>query len=94
MATQHPTNTPPTVHGYWPPAPPRRPFSGWAITGFVASLLSLGIVGFPLSIYGAVHAGRRNLRGQGLAVAGILIGSVWAFVNVTWIAALISTFTS
>lgn len=71
---------------YW--APP-KPFSGWAITGFIASLLTIGLIGLPLSIVGLIDTGRGNKRGTGLAVAGTVLGLFWAAVNVVFLSNLI-----
>jgi len=58
---------------------------GFAIAGFVCSLVSLFILGIPLGILGvifsAVGMGRVNnsegkLKGRGMAIAGLVIGIV------------------
>ena len=61
----------------------QKPTNGLAIAGFVVSLVSLvccggvfGIVGVILSIVGAVKAKELNGSGQGLSIAGIIIGII------------------
>lgn len=52
-----------------------RPWNGWAIAGFVSSFFA-GIIGIVLSIIGLVQTGKRNERGRGLSIAGIVIGAI------------------
>jgi hypothetical protein len=78
-------------YGYYQPPPPPRPFSQLAIAGFIASLVSLGILGLPLSIAGLVATQRHNLRGTVLAVLGIILGTGWAIFNVSFLAALVQS---
>jgi hypothetical protein len=63
---------------FFPPvAPVQRGTNGLAIAGFVLAIV-VAPVGFILSIIGAVQAGRRNQKGKGLAVAGIVIGLIFS----------------
>lgn len=68
-----------------PTAPPgtvgtSQGWSGYAIAGFVLSLLGLwgvgSILGIIFSVMGRNRARRNGQRGEGLAVAGIVIGIV------------------
>ena len=97
--TPYPQNQPypaPTPAGYaYPPQPqpvylvttPRPPFSGFAIAGFVTSMLTLGLLGIVLSIVGVWQVRDGSRRGTGLAIFGILVGLAWAPLNVATIGA-------
>lgn len=78
----------------YPPAyvaPPRRPWSHLAITGFVFSFIGLGLVGLPASIAGVVATQKKPyLRGSGLAIIGIFLGLFWAYMNVQWVVGMLS----
>lgn len=66
---------------------PRPPFSGFAVAGFVTSLVSLGVVGVILSVIGVWQVRDGSRRGTGLAIFGILIGLAWVPLNVATIGA-------
>lgn len=64
-------------------SPEQKPANGLAIAGFVVSLVSLvccggifGIIGLILSVVGSSKAKELNGSGQGLAVAGIVLGII------------------
>lgn len=71
QTTQTPTQTPTAVNAGW---------SGFAIAGFVLSLLGLfgvgSVLGIIFSAVGRNRARRTGQRGEGLAIAGIVIGIV------------------
>ena len=56
--------------------------NGFAIAGFVLSLISLlccgttSVLGLVFSIIGLVNANKQNGEGKGLAIAGIVISSI------------------
>lgn len=52
-----------------------RPWNAWAIAGFIVSFFA-GIIGVVLSIIGLVQIDKRNERGRGLAIAGIVVGAI------------------
>lgn len=55
-----------------------------SILGFVFVLtFFLAPIGLILSIIGAVQAGKRNEKGKGFAIAGIVIGSIASFLLVS-----------
>lgn len=59
---------------------------GFAITGFVLSLVSIflcgttSLLGLIFSIVGAVRCSKQRFGGKGLAIAGIIISSVLFFL--------------
>lgn len=62
---------------------PRKKFSGKGIAGFVLSLVGLFIFGIPCGILGVVFSSiamketkTKNLRGKGLAIAGLVISII------------------
>lgn len=93
-ATEYPQqrNTPAAYAPYTPPI--RRPFSGFAVAGFITSLLSLGILGVILSIAGAWQTRDGTRRGTGLAIFGILIGLAWTPLNVATIGSVFTFLTN
>ena len=80
--TQEPqTTTQPATTQTAPPGTAGNPgWSGFAIAGFVLSLLGLwgvgSVLGIIFSVMGRNRARRTGQRGEGLAVAGIVIGIV------------------
>ena len=77
--TQDPQTT--TTHTAPPgTASTSQGWSGFAIAGFVLSLLGLwgvgSVLGIIFSVMGRNRARRTGQRGEGLAVAGIVIGIV------------------
>ena len=70
------TSTTPTAQG----AATSQGWSGFAIAGFVLSLLGLygvgSVLGIIFSVIGRNRARRTGQRGEGLAIAGIVIGIV------------------
>ena len=67
------------------PPPPTSRISGLAIAGFVCSVTLcfpfLGLLGAVLSFAALFTTGRPDVRGRGLAVAGLIIG-IWRRVGV------------
>ena len=57
-------------------------YSHLAVTGFVLSLVGLGLVGLPVSVLALGGVERGKKRGSGLAVAGLALGSLTALPNV------------
>lgn len=86
---QEPVNTVPTPQGagqhpqapyVTPPQqqyqqPPQQRWNVWAIAGFIVSFFA-GIIGIVLSVIGVVQVRRNREKGQGLAIAGIVIGAL------------------
>ena len=64
--------------------------SGMAIAGFVLALLSCSLLGLIFSIIGYDECKRSfgAVKGDGLALAGIVISTVWLLVAITWLAAI------
>jgi hypothetical protein len=58
--------------GYSTVPPPRPGTSGWAIAGFILSILAAPL-GLILSIVGLIHASSGGRKGKGLAISGIVI---------------------
>jgi hypothetical protein len=71
--------TPPGFPGYpgYPtaPAPVQQGTNRLAIVGLILAIF-IPLLGLILSIVGTVQAGRRNQKGKGLAIAGIVISLV------------------
>lgn len=71
-----------------PPAantmPAKPGFNGFAIAGFVLGLIGIlafsAILSVVLSIVGLVQISRRQQRGKGLAIAGIVLSGIWVAV--------------
>jgi hypothetical protein len=76
-ATQTQTSSAATAES---PAAASPGWSGFAIAGFVLSLLGLfgvgSVLGIIFSVLGLNRAKRTGQRGEGLAIAGIVIGIV------------------
>lgn len=90
--TPYPQQDQPATYAYAPQpvyvvTRPMPPYSGWAIAGFITSLVSLGILGVIMSIVGVWQVRDGSRRGTGLAIFGILIGLAWAPLNVATISA-------
>ncbi|MBR1796402.1 MAG: DUF4190 domain-containing protein [Clostridiales bacterium] len=70
----------------------QRSYSGLAVAGFVTSLVSLlccgitSFIGLILSIAGAVSASKKEKKGMGLAIAGIIISALFTFF---WVFSLV-----
>ncbi|GJF30830.1 hypothetical protein KNE206_35300 [Kitasatospora sp. NE20-6] len=81
-----PGTVPGTAWNGWPQAPagPPTAFSGYAVASLVMGILGgacfmwVGAIAFGIAALRTVR--QRNERGRGMAVAGIVLGSVWAFV--------------
>lgn len=91
MSTPHP-------YGQYPPPvyqpAPRRPWSHLAISGFVASLIGLGLIGLPVSIAGVVVTQRKPwYKGSGLAIVGIFLGLFWSYMNIQFIGGMLGWLT-
>ena len=74
-------------------APYRQPLSAAAVTGFVLSLLGIGVIGLIVSIGGLVETRRDARRGRGLAVAGVVLGVIATAWNLTLLWAMFSATT-
>ncbi|WP_329136015.1 DUF4190 domain-containing protein [Streptomyces sp. NBC_01476] len=68
---------PPQPQGWYAP----RPTNGLAIASLVTALLCIPLVGLILGIFGLRQVNRRGDRGKGLAISGIVIGSVGTLVT-------------
>lgn len=62
-------------YGGWQPVPERT--NPWAVVALVTGILPLFPVAIASGIVGIVQAGRRHERGLGLAVAGLVLGTLW-----------------
>jgi Domain of unknown function (DUF4190) len=94
----------PTPYGYMP-YPPSRPTEGLAIASLVVSCVSaLGLcaygIGGLLGIVGAIlgHVARRRIRvsgadGEGMALAGVIVGWVAAAIGVLAVVGIVLLFT-
>lgn len=73
---------PPPQHqqppGAWAPAPvtPRQGTNGWAITSLVTGLLGIFFVALPAGVAGLLQTRRHQQAGEGLAVAGVVLGGL------------------
>ncbi len=87
LSNPQPFGAAPTPSYVQQPAPGRT--SGMAIAGFVLGLLSCSVLGLIFSIIGFNECKRSfgAVKGEGLAMAGIILSVVWLLVAVTWIAA-------
>jgi len=70
----------------WGPPPPPAPSGregrdGLAITSLVLGIIPVGILGIVVGIIALVRIRRSGRRGRGMAIAGIVLGSLW-FVGV------------
>jgi Septum formation len=63
----------------------RRPMDAVSVTAFVLSLVGAGIVAIPLGIWGVVRADSGRRRGEGLAVAALVVSAAWAVVAATFL---------
>ena len=74
--------------------PARPPVSGFAVAGFVLSLMwgvgILAIIGFALSIAGIAATSNGKRRGLGLGIAGMLIGFGGAVIGIGLLISLIT----
>jgi hypothetical protein len=71
--------------GFMPPPQPRT--SGMAIAGFVLSFFScLSILGLIFSLIGLsqVRKGQGQVKGGGLAIAGIVISCCWLVLYIVY----------
>src|SRR5690349_9287363 len=66
---------------YPPPAPPRKSTNGLAVAGFILAFL-MAPIGLILSIVGLIQAGRRQQKGKGLAIGGVVV-SLLSIISVT-----------
>ena len=78
-------------YGYYPPMMQSRT-SGFAIAGFVCSLVVCGLLGLIFSIMGnnEVKRGEGTVTGGGLATAGIIIGAIRLVLEVIYLIWIIS----
>ncbi len=75
-------------------------YNTMCVVGFVMSLISLlinfwgivGIIGTVLSIVGLMNCKKKNEKGKGLAIAGIIIGVISIFYGFYSILVLASIF--
>ncbi|HEU4731483.1 MAG TPA: DUF4190 domain-containing protein [Kofleriaceae bacterium] len=76
---------------YPPPLPPPSRTSGLAIAGFICSFFC-GVLGLILSILGRNECKRSGgmVKGEGLALAGIIISSVFLALSVIGIVAAVA----
>ena len=74
---------------YYTPAY-RPPLSAAAVTGFVLSLLGIGVPGLIVSIGGLVETRGDAKRGRGLAVAGVVLGVIATAWNLVILWAMFS----
>ena len=74
---------PPSVNPQIPGGEFTPRMNGLAVAGFIFAFLC-SIVGLPMSIVAYSQCKKSNgmLRGEGLALAGIIIGSVMIFINI------------
>lgn len=81
----------------YPPGPPAPPTpqgtNGMSIAGFVLAFLFTPL-GLILSIVGLVQARKRNQKGRGLAIAGIVISTVSILVGVAAIVVALNSGTN
>ena len=60
----------------------KKKFNIFAIIGFVMSFLGwFSILGIAFSIVGIIEAKRKNQRGRGLAIAGLIIGIIVLYLT-------------
>ena len=74
----------------YPPAPTEAPktTNGLSIAGFILAFLA-PLIGLILSIFGLVQAKKRNQKGRGLAIAGIVISII---LTIAYIAITVTVF--
>lgn len=61
-------------------------YNNLAIVGFILSLFPISsIAGLPLSIRAINQIEKFPMRGRRLAIAGVILGSVWAIFNFMFI---------
>ena len=83
-----------------PPLPYQNPYqvqmpartSGMAIAGFVLALLSCSLLGLIFSIigYNECKKSMGTVKGEGMALAGIIISAVWMLFGIMYLAAMSS----
>ncbi|MBT7706168.1 DUF4190 domain-containing protein [archaeon] len=69
-------------------------WSGFAITGFVLSLLNLGLIGIVFSVFGLNDIKKTGKRGKGLGVAGLTINIISIIIGFVWLAIIILAISS
>jgi Domain of unknown function (DUF4190)/Septum formation len=67
---------PPGMAGGYPP-PAQRPVNGLAIAALVCGIVPTAVVAIGLGIGALVQIGNRGERGKGMAITGIVLGSLW-----------------
>jgi|JI10StandDraft_1071094.scaffolds.fasta_scaffold459722_2 hypothetical protein len=79
-------------YGYYPPMYVQQRTSGFAIAGFVCSLVVCGLLGLIFSIMGNNEVKRSDgtVTGGGLATAGIIISAIRLVLEVIYIIWIIS----
>lgn len=92
-ASKHTKKTKKITHTPVVPAPAIhvKPSSGsntannFALAGFILSLMGMVVPGFVLSFLGIVKSKEKNGAGKGLAIAGVVLSTVWVFI---WMAVI------
>lgn len=74
----------------WQPA--RRPTDAFAIAALVTGVLGLGLVAVGLGVAALVRIGRNGTRGRGLAVAGVVLGTIGTLVVAGLVAVAVNGF--
>jgi len=60
----------------------KKQFNIFAVIGFVMSFLGwFSILGMAFCIVGIIEAKRKNQRGRGLAIAGLIIGIIVLYIT-------------
>ena len=69
-----------------------KKFSGFAVAGFVLSLVGAGILGLIFSAIALhrIHKYSDEYRGEGLAIAGLVIGIIMSLFQFMFIIVIIS----
>lgn len=74
------TTVPPSVPAqpsWGPPPVPSPGTNGWSVAALVTGILPLPPVAIGCAVAGIVQTGRRSQSGRGLAVAGLVLGTLW-----------------
>ena len=86
-----PTYPPPPTYPYGPGYPPAhgpvaypgpRPYDGFAIAGFVLSFVGAVVLSIIFGVLGLVRTKGGRARGRGLAIASLVISSLWFVVGI------------
>ncbi len=65
--------------------------NGFAIAGFILSLIGVVLLGLIFSIVGLVQVRRRSQRGKGLAIAGLVLSGLWLVIVAVVIAGVVTS---